>query len=120
MTDSQAVFSLFRQRYGSFGSDDDVKALCFTALQEILPLLKPGADTGDIRVTGAAAALAALRAARRENFASDTPSSFRAGDVSVTFSSVTAQTAENEYRQAIAALSPLLIDSGFYFGQVKI
>ena len=85
------------------------------------PLLKDGCDRGDIRVLGAVAALAALRMRKKAYTLDDSPASFKAGDMSVSFSPAQAlREAEAEYSQAIEALAPLMKDSSFFFGQVKI
>jgi hypothetical protein len=120
MTDVNAVCSLFRERYGDAAPENDVKAICFTAVREIGPLLKEGCEN-DIRVLGAAAAKANLRLWSKALYSDEQVCSFRAGDIALTFSPRAAYNmAESEYNQAISALAPLLRDDGFSFRQVKI
>lgn len=121
MTDARAVFSLFSERYGIQENEDDVKAFCFTALREIGALLREGAAEDDIRVLGAAAALANYRLKMREFYAGESITSFRAGDIAVSSDpSCAAVAAKSEYLQALEALTPLLEDAGFLFRQVII
>ena len=121
MINLNAVCSLFRERYGNIAPESDVKAICFTAIRELEPLLKEGCQDDDIRVLGAAAAKANLRLWSRVLYSDDSVASFRAGDIAVSFSPQTmVNMAESEYNQAISALSPLLRDDGFSFRQVKI
>lgn len=117
----QSVYSLYRQRYGAEGSDEEIGALCDTASAEISAMLLDGTDPADIRALGAAAALALLRYTRRQALTGGEVSSFRAGDISITTSPASAlAAAREEYASATALLAPLIKDGSFYFGQVKI
>ena len=121
MTDFGSVYSLFKERYGDVASENDVKAFCFTAMREVDTLLKDGVDSRDPRVLGACAALANYRLRLRAFYTDDEVSSFRAGDVTVSYTpEALAEAAKAEYKEAFGSITPLMKDTDFSFRTVRI
>ena len=122
MIDSWRTADAYRRNYGEPGLENgEFCALCRAACDEISPLVKEGADTGDIRLLNLAAATARCVILGRECEKDGALVSFRAGDVAVNadYSAVMKRALDEKKRRYEAAL-PLLSDSGFCFLQVKV
>lgn len=121
MIDSWSVLSLLRDFYAPPESDDELFSLCEASAAELSAGMKETADPCDIRLVGAAAALANYRLCRRRSCSGQEITSFKAGDVSVSISGDDAvKLAEKSRDDALVKACPLLRDEGFYFGKVNI
>lgn len=121
MIDFWKVLSALREYYSPEGSDSDLLPLCKLAALEIQARVRNGADTEDIRLINAAAAIANYRLCMKKIAASDGTESFKAGDVTVSVShSAMGEYAEKERSRALLAVLPLLRDDEFVFKQVSI
>lgn len=110
-----------KEYYSPEGSDSDLLPLCKSAALEIQARLRKGADTEDIRLINAAAAIANYRLCMRKIASSDGTESFKAGDVTVSVShSAMSEYAEKERSRALLDALPLLRDDEFVFKQVSI
>ena len=82
--------------------------------------MKKTADPSDARIVNLAAALLFSRSLMRSFVQEEGVTSFKAGDVAVSFSRESGlERAEKEIERARNAAAPLLRDEKFYFGQVK-
>ncbi len=103
-----------------------IEAVCQQALDEINAKLKPDVELTDPRITSAATGVAFYNlcikrsAGRKEN----DMSSFKAGDLSVSFNeggfSEQLSLAKEIRDKATLDLTPLLADNGFFFGKVDV
>ncbi len=107
-------------------SEEEILNLCKSCLKEIEAQLKPDADSTDVRIASAAAALAYYKISLKRSFAAETESitNFKAGDVSVTQSKADTKKvvdkAESLYRKALENIIPLCKDTGFAFENILI
>ena len=118
MIDRNSVISLAAGLYGM--ETQGLSALCDAVCLETEPLLRNGADPGDARILMLAAAVLRHRYLIREAGGNEGVTSFKAGDVGVSFSSGAAlKDSLAEIERLKTAAAPLLRDDSFYFGQVK-
>lgn len=102
------------------------ETICRHCLDDICTLLRPDAEQNDPRIVAAAAGKAFYNIClKRAWFQEESRmSSFKAGDLSVSFDSADAQeqlkTAKEVRDKAMAELTPLLSDNGFFFGKVDV
>ena len=97
----------------------DALPLCRTALQTLLPRLKPSADPEDIRIAHAAAGIAYYKWVLRSTAEEDNLTSFKAGDVTVSRSASSAlERAAFVRNEALLEASALLLDENFAFCSV--
>ncbi|MBO4893474.1 MAG: hypothetical protein J5562_00990 [Clostridia bacterium] len=122
MIDSSAVESAFTAVYGDSSlTSADFSALCEAVCSEISPCVRENADPDDARLISLAAACVLRALAVRRGQGEAGLSEFKAGDVSVKRDFQKALSfAEEEHRLKLVAALPLLKDTSFYFGQVKI
>ena len=122
MIDSWAAAEAYRRNYGEPGLEGgEFNSLSRAACEEISPLVKEGADTGDIRLLNLAAATVRCVIVCRECEKDGALVSFRAGDVAVnTDYSAAVKRALDEKKRRYEAAVPLLCDRGFCFMQVKV
>ena len=121
MTDSWNVLSLLKDYYAPQMSDEELLPVCEAASSELSAMIKPGADPNDIRLVCAAAAMANYHLNARSVYSESGISSFKAGDVSISVSgSEAVASAKADRDDALRRALPLLIDDGFFFGQVNI
>ncbi len=119
MIDEWSVIKILRQITVTDENDNALFPMCTAALEEIFAQLRDGADRGDIRIANAAAAIVSYRLSLRSVADSDSVTTFKAGDVSITRSAeAVMQVAREEKTAAMIALLPLLRDSEFIFMQV--
>lgn len=110
-----------KEYYCPEGSDSDLLPLCRSAALEIQARLRNKADTEDIRIINAAAAIANYRLCMKKIASSDGTESFKAGDVTVSVShSAMGEFAEKERSRALIEALPLFKDDEFVFRQVSI
>ncbi len=108
------------------GEKETVEAICQRCLDEICALLRPEAELTDPRIITAAAgkALYNLCIKRAWSQQENNMTSFKAGDLSVSYNSLDIQqqlvSAKEISDNAMRELTPLLNDNGFYFGKVDI
>ncbi len=121
MTDSWSVLSLLKDYYAPQMSDEELLPFCEAASSELSAMTKPDADPNDFRLVCAAAAIANYRLKSKNIYSENGISSFKAGDVSLNISgSETIASAKADRDEAIQKALPLLMDNGFFFGQVSI
>ena len=109
-------------------SDEENEAaveLCTNALEDISSRLKRPDDASDRRVIAAAGAQAYyMLCIKRSAPPNDGITSFKAGDLSMTYNSQVGnqqiQLAKELLAQAMRQLAGLVEDNGFYFGKVDI
>ena len=109
-------------------SDEEKEAaveLCTNALEDISSRLKRPDDASDRRVIAAAGAQAYyMLCIKRSAPPDDGITSFKAGDLSMTYNSQVGnqqiQLAKELLAQAMRQLAGLVEDNGFYFGKVDI
>ena len=109
-------------------SDEEKEAaveLCTNALEDISLRLKRPDDASDRRVIAAAGAQAYyMLCIKRSAPPDDGITSFKAGDLSMTYNSQVGnqqiQLAKELLAQAMRQLAGLVEDNGFYFGKVDI
>lgn len=100
--------------------------ICERSLDEIVSCLSDNADTSDPRINSAAAAQAFYTLCVKRNSLSETTnmSGFKAGDLSVSYDTVSPQQqlelAKEIRDKAMQNLIPLLADNGFFVGKVDI
>ena len=105
---------------------ESVEAICQQALDEINTKLKPGVDLTDPRITSAATGIAFYNlCVKRSNKKGEADmSSFKAGDLSISFSEGSSpeklSLAKEIRDKAMLDLTPLVADNGFFFGKVDI
>lgn len=110
-----------KEYYSPEGSDSDLLPLCKSAALEIQARIRNNADTEDIRLINAAAAIANYRLCMKKIASSDGTESFKAGDVTVSVShSAMGEYAEKERSRALLEALPLFRDDEFVFRQVSI
>lgn len=121
MTDSWNVLSLLKDYYAPQLSDEELLPLCEAACSELSAITKPDAEPNDIRLVSAAAAIANYRLNAKNIYSENGISSFKAGDVAISVSGAeTIASAKADRDEALQRALPLLIDNGFFFGQVNI
>ncbi len=102
------------------------ETICRHCLDEIINLLRPDAEQTDPRIIAAAAGRAFynLCIKRAWNQEEAKMSSFKAGDLSISYDSANAtdqlDTAKEIRDRTLAELTPLLQDNGFFFGKVDV
>ena len=95
---------------------EKIKSFCQSAAAQMNERIKPGADTSDIRILTAAAAVALHDYFCVKNVSDSDFDSFKAGDVTVSKSSENTSKAVSELkRNAMTAAAPLLDDTEFLF-----
>lgn len=105
---------------------ETVEAICQRSLDEINSKLKSEAEQTDPRIAAAATAQAFYSLCiRRLSFKEEANmSSFKAGDLSISYDSANSQEQLNLAKdirdKAMLELAPLLADNGFYFGKVDV
>ena len=110
-----------KEYYSPEGSDSDLLPVCKSAALEIQVRLNSNADTDDIRLINAAAAIANYRLCMKKITSSDGTESFKAGDVTVSVShSALGEYAEMERSRALLEALPQFRDDEFVFRQVSI
>ncbi len=105
---------------------ETVEAICQQALDDVNARLKTDIDLTDPRITSAAAGIAFYGlCVKRANQKGDADmSSFKAGDLSISFNEVSSSkqlSLAKEIRdKALLELIPLACDNGFYFRKVDV
>ena len=104
---------------------EEAVELCTNALEDISSRLKRPDDASDRRVIAAAGAQAYyMLCIKRSAPPDDGITSFKAGDLSMTYNSQVGnqqiQLAKELLAQAMRQLAGLVEDNGFYFGKVDI
>ncbi len=121
MIDCWRILNALREYYSPAGTDEELMPLCNSAAKELNVRLKKNADSSDIRLINAAAAIVNYRLCVRNTGTSESVTSFKAGDVTVSISpNAAAELAEKEKSEAMLAALPLLRDEEFVFRQVSI
>jgi len=102
--------------------DDTIELLCQSSSQRIEHLLKEDADRTDDRLIFAAASDAYYQwVLMKKTVSDDTFESFRAGDITVeNDNAVSIEAARTVRDEAFDAITDLLDDRRFYFGEVQI
>lgn len=119
MTDEWSVIKILRQITPTEEDDAALFPMCTAALEEIAVRLRDDADHSDIRIANAAAAIVSYRLSLKSVADTDSVTTFKAGDVSITRSAgAVMQVAREEKMEAMIALLPLLRDTEFIFMQV--
>ncbi|MBQ8227561.1 MAG: hypothetical protein IJZ88_00960 [Clostridia bacterium] len=102
------------------------ETICRHCLEETLNLLRPDANQSDPRIVAAAAARAFYNLCIKRTWLQEESkmTSFKAGDLSVSYDSASVQEQLNSAKEirdkAMLELTPLIADNGFYFGKVDI
>ncbi len=102
------------------------ESICQHCLDEIVCILRPDVQQADPRIVAAAAGKAFYNLCIKRAWAQEESnmSSFKAGDLSISYNSVSSQEQLNSAKQirdnAMAELMPLVSDNGFFFGKVDV
>ena len=116
-----SVLDALRRNYAVQGTDEELAPLCAAAAKEIEARIRDNADSTDIRLINACAAMVNYRICMRKSGEDEAVTSFKAGDVTVSVSpSAIIERAEKEKSEAMIAVLPLLRDDSFVFRQVCI
>ncbi len=116
-----SVLDALRRNYAVQGTDEELAPLCAAAAKEIEARIRDNADSTDIRIINACAAMVNYRICMRKSGEDEAVTSFKAGDVTVSVSpSAIIERAEKEKSEAMIAVLPLLRDDSFVFRQVCI
>ncbi|MBO4339587.1 MAG: hypothetical protein J5877_06715 [Clostridia bacterium] len=122
MIDTSLVEERFLLLSSLSEADETVEALCQSGVSKVEHMLKSDADLTDVRVIDAAAGDAFYQwILIKKSADTDSFRSFRAGDITVQNDvSVSLEAAGKIRDEAFKAISDLLIDRDFYFGEVLI
>ncbi len=121
MIEVWSVLDALRRNYAVQGTDEELAPLCAAAAKEIEARIRDNADSTDIRIINACAAMVNYRICMRKSGEDEAVTSFKAGDVTVSVSpSAIIERAEKEKSEAMIAVLPLLRDDSFVFRQVCI